>query len=207
MRSTATILVKPTHLAGLDRTFRNIRMLTKSLTRRWLAAVASIVAPAAQASIFKGEALDTAADYIALFVIFVVPIVVVAAFWFVHILPEKIAEQREHPQKEVINVICLLSLVFGGLLWPIAWIMAYSKPVMYKMAYGRDKHDDYYAALEEKDAAILGDDVARLRTELDALAQRGQLPDHLRELHARLTAVQGEVAATHPTAGTGKGAG
>ena len=29
--------------------------------------------------------------------------------------------------------------LFGGLLWPIAWIWAYSKPVMYKMAYGTDK--------------------------------------------------------------------
>jgi len=144
---------------------------------------------------FAGEALDKAADYIALFVIFVVPIVVIAVFWYVHILPEKVAEQREHPQKEVINVICLLSLVFGGLLWPIAWILAYSKPVIYKMAYGRDKHDDYYAALEEKDAAILGDDVARLRTELDALAERGQLPEELREMHARLVAVQSRVVA------------
>jgi CBS domain containing-hemolysin-like protein len=163
---------------------------------------ALLFAGSARASFFAGEALDTAADYIALFVIFVVPIAVVAIFWFVHILPEKVAEAREHPQKEVINVICLLSLVFGGLLWPIAWIMAYSKPVIYKMAYGRDKHDDYYAALEEKDAAILGDDVARLRTELDSLAQRGQLPVELRELHARLTAVQGEVGATRARAST-----
>jgi CBS domain containing-hemolysin-like protein len=170
-----------------------------------------LFAGSAQASMFAGEALDKAADYLALFVIFVVPIILVAVFWYVHILPEKVAEQREHPQKEVINVICLLSLVFGGLLWPIAWIMAYSKPVIYKMAYGRDKHDDYYAALEEKDAAVPGNEVARLRTELDALAQRGQLPDELRELHARLVAVQGDVSATHPGAGTaasaGKGAG
>jgi hypothetical protein len=36
-----------------------------------------------------------------------------------------------------------LSLVFGGLLWPIAWLWAYSKPVVHKMAYGTDKasHD------------------------------------------------------------------
>jgi CBS domain containing-hemolysin-like protein len=156
---------------------------------------ALLFAGSAHASFFAGEALDKAADYIALFVIFVVPIVVIAVFWYVHILPEKVAEQREHPQKEVINVICLLSLVFGGLLWPIAWILAYSKPVIYKMAYGRDKHDDYYAALEEKDAAILGDDVARLRTELDALAERGQLPEELREMHARLVAVQSRVVA------------
>ena len=78
--------------------------------------------------------------FIALFVIFVVPVVLIVLFWLVHILPEKIAHKRHHPQFEAIRTLCLLSLVFGGLLWPIAWIWAYSKPVMHKMAYGTDKH-------------------------------------------------------------------
>ena len=78
--------------------------------------------------------------FIALFVIFVVPVVLIVLFWMVHILPEKIAHKRHHPQFEAIRTLCLLSLVFGGLLWPLAWIWAYSKPVMYKMAYGTDKH-------------------------------------------------------------------
>lgn len=176
---------------------------TFPLRRRLAAAtLACLFTGSAQASMFAGETLDKVADYVALFVLIFVPIILIAVFWYVHILPEKVAEQRQHPQKEVINVICLLSLAFGGLLWPIAWIMAYSKPVIYKMAYGKDKHDDYYSALEEKDAAILGDDVTRLRTKLDSLAQRGQLPDELRELHARLVAVQGEVSATRASAGT-----
>jgi CBS domain containing-hemolysin-like protein len=162
-------------------------------------------APAAQASIFKGEALDKAADVLTVVILIFVPLLAITVFWLVHILPEKVAEQREHPQKEVIKVICLLSLVFGGLLWPIAWIMAYSKPVLYKMAYGKDKHDDFYKSLGEEDAAILSDDVARLRTELDSLAKRGQLPVELREMHARLTAVQGQVGA--PPASAGEGAG
>ena len=29
-----------------------------------------------------------------------------------------------------IRTLCLLSLVFGGLLWPIAWLWAYTKPVL-----------------------------------------------------------------------------
>ena len=57
----------------------------------------------------------------------------------VHILPEKIAHKRHHPQFEAIRTLCLLSLVFGGLLWPLAWIWAYTKPVMHKLAYGTDK--------------------------------------------------------------------
>ena len=62
----------------------------------------------------------------------------------VHVLPEKIAHKRHHPQFEAIRTLCLLSLVFGGLLWPIAWLWAYTKPVGYKMAYGTDKHPDYF---------------------------------------------------------------
>ena len=94
----------------------------------------------ADASLLSPEAEDTLAKYIALFVIFVVPVVLIVLFWMVHILPEKIAHKRHHPQFEAIRTLCLLSLVFGGLLWPLAWIWAYSKPVMHKLAYGTDKH-------------------------------------------------------------------
>ena len=98
----------------------------------------------AEASFLSPEAEDTLAGIIALVVIFVVPVVLIAVFWLVHILPEQIAHKRHHPQFEAIRTLCLLSLVFGGLLWPIAWLWAYSKPVMYKMAYGTDKSPDYY---------------------------------------------------------------
>jgi hypothetical protein len=93
----------------------------------------------ADASFLSPEAEDTLATVIALFVIFVVPVVLIVVFWLVHILPEKIAHKRHHPQFEAIRTLCLLSLVFGGLLWPIAWIWAYTKPVLHKMAYGSDR--------------------------------------------------------------------
>jgi CBS domain containing-hemolysin-like protein len=96
----------------------------------------------AHASLLSEEAEDKLATFIALFVLFVVPAVLITLFWMVHILPEKIAHKRHHPQFEAIRTLCLLSLVFGGLLWPLAWLWAYSKPVMYKMAYGTDKHPD-----------------------------------------------------------------
>jgi CBS domain containing-hemolysin-like protein len=92
----------------------------------------------AHASIFKGEALDKAADVITWVVLIVAPIIGIGVFWIVHILPEKIAEKRKHPQAKAIQALCMLSLVFGGLLWPIAWLWAYSKPVLYKLAYGTD---------------------------------------------------------------------
>ncbi len=71
-------------------------------------------------------------------------------FWLVHILPEKIAHKRHHPQKDAIQTLCLLSLVFGGLLWPIAWLWAYTKPVSYRLAYGTDKSDEYFVEMAEE---------------------------------------------------------
>mgnify|MGYP005812214607 CR=1 FL=1 len=176
------------------------------VARRWLALLAGTVAPAAHASIFKGETLDKVADVVAIVVLFVVPVVLIAVFWMVHVLPEKIAEQRHHPQKDAIKTLCLLSLVFGGLLWPLAWILAYSKPVFYRMAYGRDRHDDYYRELAEKDAAdasVLGADVTQLRTELDSLAARGGMPSELQELRERLEALEARIVT--PRTGAGEG--
>ncbi|MDP2324570.1 MAG: DUF3302 domain-containing protein [Gammaproteobacteria bacterium] len=156
-----------------------------------------LAAEVAHASFLSGETLDKMADIVALVVLVFVPILVIVLFWLVHILPEKIAEERHHPQKDAIKVLCLLSLVFGGLLWPIAWIMAYSKPVLYKLAYGRDKHDDYYKeALPDAVPAPkpLGDEVTRWREELDALGARGPLPLELQEMRDRLKAFEARVA-------------
>lgn len=109
----------------------------------WVFALALLVPAAAQASMFHGETLDKIADVIAWVVLVIVPMVGISVFWLVHILPEKVAEQKRHPQAKAIQVLCLLSLVFGGLLWPIAWLWAYSKPVFYKMAYGTDVDDSH----------------------------------------------------------------
>jgi hypothetical protein len=96
------------------------------------------------------EFIDSVASVLAIFIIVAVPIAGIALFWLVHILPEKIAERRHHPQKDAIKALCLLSLVFGGMLWPLAWLWAYTKPVFHQMAYGRDKHADFYAAADDE---------------------------------------------------------
>ena len=122
------------------------------------ALLAVLLPAAAQASMFKGETLDKVADVLAIVVMVLVPIAGIGVFLFVHVLPEKIAEKRHHPQAEAIKTLCLLSLVFGGLLWPIAWLWAYSKPVLYKMAYGTDKLDPH--AGEGQAAVAPADDPA-----------------------------------------------
>ena len=113
----------------------------------------------AHASLFKGEALDTAANVMSWVVLVVAPAIAITVFWLVHILPEKIAEKKQHPQAKAIQTLCILSLFFGGILWPLAWLWAYSKPVMYKLAYGTDKvapeHDAPLKSSPEKDAEEL----------------------------------------------------
>jgi CBS domain containing-hemolysin-like protein len=141
-------------------------------------ALAALLAPtAAHASMFQGETLDAVANGIAWVVLLVVPIVLIVVFWLVHILPEKIAEKKKHPQAKAIQVLCLLSLVFGGMLWPLAWLWAYSKPVLYKMAYGTDVDEAHHGAPTEPPATIAGpeearQEIERLRAQLASIEAR-----------------------------------
>ena len=170
----------------------NLSKARRMVTRIAAAPLLFAAATPAAASFLSGEALDKAATYVAWFVVCVVPIVVIVLFWMVHVLPEKIAEKRHHPQKDAIHTLCLLSLVFGGLLWPFAWLWAYTKPVGYRMAYGTEKHDDYYLEMVKKAKAgeLLDDDIVHLRNELDAMAAKGTLPVTLKGLRNELDAVR-----------------
>jgi hypothetical protein len=86
-----------------------------------------------------GHFEDKLADVLVWVVLAIAPLIGIGIFLAVHILPEKVAENRGHPQLDAIKTVCLLSLFFGGILWPLAWVWAYSKPVMYKLAYGKDR--------------------------------------------------------------------
>jgi CBS domain containing-hemolysin-like protein len=127
------------------------RGAAQRLRLAWTAAatiLASTVAPSAQASLFSGDTLDAVANGAAWVVLFIAPLAAIGIFLIIHILPEKIAEKKKHPQLTAIKTLCLLSLVFGGMLWPLAWLWAYTKPVVHKMAYGTDKDEsDSGAAL------------------------------------------------------------
>jgi Protein of unknown function (DUF3302) len=170
--------------------------LSKLRARRALQALAGwlvlFAAYPARAAFLSGDALDTAADWLALFVIFVVPCVVIVLFWIVHVLPEKIAHKRHHPQRDAIQTLCLLSLVFGGLLWPIAWLWAFTKPVGYRAAYGTDKHEDYYHEMAERHRAgqLVADEIVHLREDLDAMEAKGALPPKLKALKDELVRVR-----------------
>jgi len=156
----------------------------------------------------SSEFVDSAAHVLAVFIIIAVPIGGIVLFWLVHILPEKFAHKRHHPQLAAIKTLCLLSLVFGGLLWPLAWLWAFTKPVMHQMAYGRDKHDDYYEKHGQPvpagdEAQALRTELARVRQEIVELEKRGDLPTALAAMRERLAEL--EVAIAEQPAATGAG--
>src|SRR5262249_28627598 len=142
---------------------------------QFLALTLFVVPSVAHGSLFHGETLDSIANGISWVVLIIAPIIGVVAFWMVHILPEKIAEKKRHPQAKAIQCVCLLSLCFGGILWPLAWLWAYTKPVLHKMAYGTDVGEGHGHAGEE----VIGEEkeIEKLRArvaELEAKTRSGR---------------------------------
>ncbi len=143
---------------------------------------------AAHASFLSGDTLDAFANGLAWFILVVMPLAAIGAFLYVHVLPEVIAERRHHPQKDAIKVLCILSLFFGGLLWPFAWLWAYTRPTLHRAVYGTERHDDYFVEMGEKAraGALSSEELDHLRIELDAMADKGQLPPALRGVRKHL---------------------
>jgi len=166
---------------------QSVRRLT---TRAALVLALCLCPSTAQASFLSPELEDKLAGFLAVFVLFVVPVVLITLFWMVHVLPEKIAHKRHHPQLEGIRTLCLLSLVFGGLLWPLAWLWAYSKPVMYKLAYGTDRAPDALAEHAEPIALSAAPAALGLSDRLARLEQRGVSAADLSALRADLEAIE-----------------
>jgi hypothetical protein len=166
-------------------------------------ATAGLLALPLAAQAKSTETIDAVAMYLAWFILIVMPIGGIVIFLMVHVLPEKFAERRHHPQATAIQVLCLLSLVFGGLLWPIAWLWAFTKPTSYRMAYGTDKNDEYFETMAERaeKGEVRGHALQAVLDELDGVAARNALSAELREARAKLAA-----AARAEAAGTAGGA-
>jgi CBS domain containing-hemolysin-like protein len=136
---------------------------------------------------------ESIADIMVWVIIIVMPIAAIYGYWKIHILPEKYAEKVHHPNLKMIKVLCFLSIGFGGLFWPLAWLLAYSKPIFYKMAYGTDKSDEYFTshAVEHAgvpiDLAMVNDEIMQLEEKLSGLNQKRDLIKQLRAPHQPLT--------------------
>ncbi len=167
-----------------------------------LAVLAAALPAVARASFLPPELMDTAAMVLAWVVIVVAPVIAIGLFLVVHVLPEKIAEKNHHPQQNAIKTLCFLSLVFGGMLWPFAWLWAFTRPIGYRAVYGTEKHEHYFIEMGEKAASgeLSQAELDHLRDELAAMAARGPLPAALRELPA-LVAQARPKAPEQPPAG------
>lgn len=140
----------------------------------------------AMSVLYSGQALansgleDKIADVVVWLVVILVPIVGVTVFWVLHVWPERVAEQKHHPQAAAIQALCLMSLVFGGLLWPLAMLWAYMKPMEFKLA--RDEDDPQgrpdavvkrtpvgAAHADETEVKSLREQVAALQRRLDTI--------------------------------------
>jgi hypothetical protein len=86
------------------------------------------------------------------------------------------------------------------LLWPIAWLWAYTRPIGYRAVYGTDKHERYFIEMGERAARGELDalELEHLRDELAAMAATGPLPKALRDLPAKLAQAIPKVASPPP---------
>ncbi|MEJ0003644.1 MAG: DUF3302 domain-containing protein [Pararobbsia sp.] len=144
---------------------------------------------------------DTLANALSWVAITVMPLVAIYLFWKIHVLPEVIAEKRHHPQAEAIRVLCLLSLVFGGLLWPLAWLWAYMKPIEVPVVRGRSKRraasheagddpDAFHGGARPRHPPAEGEPARMDEIEARALASERENA----ELRARLVALRAQLS-------------
>jgi hypothetical protein len=178
---------------------------------RWIAGPALLLPLSAHASLLPPHLEEKLADILGIAVLFIVPLLAIAVFWIVHVLPEKIAEKKQHPQKHAIHTLCLLSLVFGGMLWPLAWIWAYTRPVFHRAAYGTDLHEDHFVEVAGKlqEGTLSREDARHAWEELQSMDSRGALPPTLRLLKEEIErkAIYETAAAPAPAAPTAHGDG
>ena len=70
----------------------------------------------------------TGLDIFALFVLIVLGLSAVGAWALLGMMPGRIAHERGHPQADAIRVCGWWGAITMGLLCPVAFIWAYSKP-------------------------------------------------------------------------------
>jgi hypothetical protein len=133
------------------------------------AAVASVyLLLAGPSKAADGGTVDALADAISWIALILGPIVLIGLNYYVNIHPERIARKRRHPQLPAIKALIVMSSLFGGLFWPIAWVWASSKPVLHKLAYGTDVDEEIPIEADRKDKELdeLRATVADLRAQL-----------------------------------------
>lgn len=69
-------------------------------------------------------------DVFAVLILLVIVVTIVGVVALLGILPGRIAKKRGHPQAEAINVLSWVGLLLtAGVLWAVALVWAFTKPV------------------------------------------------------------------------------
>ena len=74
--------------------------------------------------------------------------------------------------------------VFRGLLWPLAWLWAYTKPVFHKMAYGTDVADHEITPAEPQ--IVTDDKIRPLRQPIGDTASEGVTAEEVQALRLEI---------------------
>ena len=95
-------------------------------------------------------------DIFAILVLIVITVSIVYVFVFLGLLPGKIARERNHPHAEAIGIGSWLGLLFGGLLWAVILIWAYTATNEKPAESDPGDRAEKIARLEERLAALEG---------------------------------------------------
>ena len=104
----------------------------------------------------------TGLDVFAFLVMGVIVAAIAVAAFVLGGLPGKIAESRNHPQAEAVKVCGWIGILTLGILWPVAFIWAYTKPM--RVAVGNADPD---FPIPSRDA--LQENVAELTSRIESL--------------------------------------
>jgi len=77
-------------------------------------------------------------DLFALVVLIIMVGILIAAWFMLAMLPGQIARKRNHPQADAINVMGWWGALTLGILAPIAWVWAYTRPVIQPIEVSSD---------------------------------------------------------------------
>jgi len=105
-------------------------------------------------------------NYVALFMLFFVAIVMFYGIIAIHDIPYEMAKKRQHPHQDAIHVAGWISLFTLHVIWPFLWIWA----TLYKPGFGWGMGGQ--AAAESAEPG-LKQSLEALQQRIEALEQRG----------------------------------